>query len=120
MSKAKSKLIERYNIAVTKLNCLDRLDNQLEMYDRLPVDYSGKVNKDDVEYMEKHFKEMAITIGKIRAIESKQWSDDLLEMNWIESSDEYCVNRGSYIIVDGLEEQEAYDLLDEFKAECDE
>lgn len=120
MSKSKKKLIDRYNIAVTKLNNLDKLDNQLEIYDRIPVDYKGKLSNDDVDYMEKHFKEMAITIGKLRAIETKQDSDELLEMNWIESTDEYCVNRGSFIIVDGLEEQEAYDLLDELQAECDE
>jgi hypothetical protein len=120
MTVAKRKLIERFNIAVEKLNGLEALDGKEKLYDKIPVDYKGKLTIADVEYLEKHFRDMAIMIGRLRAIESKQWNDELLEANWIESSDEYCVHRGSYIVLDGLTEREADDFLDDFQAECDE
>lgn len=54
------------------------------------------------------------------AIESKENSDELLEANWLETTDEYVINRGELIIVDGLTEQESWYILDELQGACNE
>lgn len=53
-------------------------------------------------------------------VDTKESTDDLLEVNWLESTDEWIINRGDLIIVDGLDENYAYRLLDFFQGECDE
>lgn len=51
---------------------------------------------------------------------TKEDNDNLLEVNWLETTDGYVINRGDTILVDGLEEQQAYNLLDQLQAACDE
>lgn len=40
---------------------------------------------------------------------------DELEVNWLESSDEYCVNYGDELLVDGLTEEEAEAIREEIE-----
>jgi uncharacterized protein YjbK len=61
------------------------------------------------------------------AIESKNSSTEVLEVNWLEPYElnekekgNHVVNRGSFIIANGLEEQEANELLDKLQAICGE
>jgi hypothetical protein len=70
---------------------------------------------------------MSIENYIVLAKESKDYSNEELEVNWLEplkpsdrTGKEHCVNRGSLVIADGLEEQEAYRLLDELQAVCGE
>lgn len=56
-------------------------------------------------------------------VERARWSLDIeepFEVNWVEDREgtgngEWVVNRGNYIIADGLEELQAYVLLDELQ-----
>jgi hypothetical protein len=51
----------------------------------------------------------------------KENSDELLELNWLESTNEWVINRGSVIITDNLyNESYAHRLLDLLQGECDE
>lgn len=52
----KEVLIERYNIAVNKLNELE--GDSEKMFELLTPDYNGRLTEDDCEYMETHYKEM--------------------------------------------------------------
>lgn len=53
-------------------------------------------------------------------VDTKEGTYDLLEASWLESTNEWIINRGDLIIVDGLDENYAYRLLDFFQGECDE
>ncbi|PGO60666.1 hypothetical protein [Priestia megaterium] len=55
-----------------------------------------------------------------KAKETKKHSDELLESNWIETSNEFVINRGETIIIDNLTELQAEELLDIMQAECNE
>lgn len=47
------------------------------------------------------------------AKEAKEiYPNEELEVNWLETTNEYVLNCGNYIVVDGLKEKEAEQILD--------
>lgn len=63
---------------------------------------------------------MSKTLGYIMLAKATMKDcDEPLEVNWLETTDEYVVNRGETIIADGLTEGQAQRLLDFLEGECE-
>lgn len=54
------------------------------------------------------------------ALDTKNGDSNPLEVSWLETTNEYVINRESIIIIDGLREQEAYQILDKLQGVCNE